>query len=337
MCYLCGCSCSCGDNPCGCQEVVCSQCSTTTTSTTTLDPNCEPCDEMYDCTCIIYNGPDLQCYGIYNGDNLCKILYIAASNLPEVCVVTTTTIPPTTTTTTCACNNYLITNEAFSQSGQLGAVYSVKYTPCENKPGSTKILYVTTRENNKTICSRDVPTRVAGTGTIESVNGPCCGLVTTTTAAPAEAQRCTADTYFAIEDKFTDFPITIILYSMSLNGIAYGTQSSSTLIINSLADVSIGVGLDGNSYIMNISDWLTRIAAGSGFVFHDNMKVIDYPYAGSTLYMELTMTDPGGTRSYYYDSVKGFGWGDAAGTYVDWVGTYKCEPLKRKAEIATTG
>lgn len=318
MYYSCGCYCNCGDDPCGCQAEICTNC--TTTSTTTMAPCIgEQCDELYDCSCIIYNGPDLACYGIYNGDNLCKILYIAASNVPAC---STTTVPPTTTTTTCACLGYqVIANK--------GLAVSYSYVKCgESKE---QIEYLGTQPQ-AVICAErtSIPTIVAGNGSIIPTDPICCTI--TTTVPVGKTQRCTAaSNYYAIEGNssspWADFPDTFKVTMMVLNGVNYVNANTPPLTLLSRRNLVIGVGLDGNSYVMNISDWLTTIARGSGFVFHDNMRVIDKPYATATMYMEITMTDPGGTRTYYYDDNLGFGYDDNNSGII-WAGTYKCEQLK---------
>jgi hypothetical protein len=105
MCYsYCGCSCGCSAT-CGCYESICPSChscsTTTTTTTTTVNPDCEPCDTFYDCECIIYSGDNIQCYGLSTGDNLCEILDVILSNLPQC--TTTTTEPPLECTFTAIC------------------------------------------------------------------------------------------------------------------------------------------------------------------------------------------------------------------------------------------
>ena len=93
MCYSCGCGCSCGcSGLCGCCQSICSQCTpvNTSTTTTTINPNCEPCDEFYDCECIIYSANNIECYGLTKGDNLCKVLETVIQNLPQC----KTTLPP---------------------------------------------------------------------------------------------------------------------------------------------------------------------------------------------------------------------------------------------------
>jgi len=68
---------------------------TTTTTTTTLCPDAIICEEAYQSDCIIYNGPDLTCYGITSGSTVTQILNIIIAQL-DPCTTTTTT-----TTTVC--------------------------------------------------------------------------------------------------------------------------------------------------------------------------------------------------------------------------------------------
>lgn len=83
-------------NPCCCQP---GPTTTSSTTTTTLCPNGELCDEVVDPRCIIYNGPDIPCYGIETGDSAADILDIIISYF--ICpTTTTTTLVPTTTSTT---------------------------------------------------------------------------------------------------------------------------------------------------------------------------------------------------------------------------------------------
>jgi|688.fasta_scaffold147098_3 hypothetical protein len=94
-------SCSCTHidtwNPCRCGYT---RVTTTSTTTTTICPNGEPCEEAIDPRCIIYNGPDLDCYGIKTGDSAADILQIIIDNF--ACLTTTTSTTSTTTTTTAA-------------------------------------------------------------------------------------------------------------------------------------------------------------------------------------------------------------------------------------------
>jgi hypothetical protein len=113
-------SCSnCLQNPCDC----CCKTTTTTTCRPPLPPPCtDVCDEITYPECIIYNGEDLDCYGIKKGDNVKDILNIIFEKLnvldcncdfnsvitqvyyPDPTTTTsttsTTTLAPTTTTST---------------------------------------------------------------------------------------------------------------------------------------------------------------------------------------------------------------------------------------------
>jgi hypothetical protein len=62
-------------NPCSCGA-----CTTTSTTTTTTIPCIgEPCDETFDPRCVIYNGPNLPCYGITTGMSAADIMAIIIS------------------------------------------------------------------------------------------------------------------------------------------------------------------------------------------------------------------------------------------------------------------
>lgn len=54
----------------------------TTTTTTTACPDAIPCDEVMDSDCVIYNGPDLECYGISTGASVTDILEVIIAQLP---------------------------------------------------------------------------------------------------------------------------------------------------------------------------------------------------------------------------------------------------------------
>lgn len=71
-------------------------------STTTINPDCvkDPCEELIYSDCVFYSGPDNECYGIMNGDNINDVLAYLIDQLAPYCITTTTTEVPTTTTTT---------------------------------------------------------------------------------------------------------------------------------------------------------------------------------------------------------------------------------------------
>lgn len=96
---------NCLNNPCDC----CCKTTTTTTCTPPPPPPCpeDVCDEILFPECIVYNGEDLDCYGIKKGDNVKDILNIIFEKLNVLdcsCdfgpVVTQVFYPDTTTTTT---------------------------------------------------------------------------------------------------------------------------------------------------------------------------------------------------------------------------------------------
>lgn len=84
MYYSSGCNCGC-DYDCGCNTVPSTCCTTCSPITTTTTEPCvgEPCDELYNDECVIYNGPDLTCYGIKNGYTLTDIIEVIAAHLPS--------------------------------------------------------------------------------------------------------------------------------------------------------------------------------------------------------------------------------------------------------------
>lgn len=80
-------------NPCSCECGCASTTSTSTTTTTTCAG--QPCDVVMDPNCIIYNGPDIPCYGIQTGDTAADILQIIINNF--ACITTTIPIAPSFT------------------------------------------------------------------------------------------------------------------------------------------------------------------------------------------------------------------------------------------------
>ena len=73
-----------------------------TCPSTTINPNCvkDPCEESVYSDCIFYSGPDNDCYGIYNGDNINDVIAYLVGMLSPYCTTTTTT---TTTTRAIGC------------------------------------------------------------------------------------------------------------------------------------------------------------------------------------------------------------------------------------------
>ena len=87
-------SCSCTHidtwNPCQCGANIVNI--ITTSTTTTLCPDGEPCEEALDLNCIIYCGPNIPCWGVKQGDSAAEILEIVYSYAcPQSFTTTTTT------------------------------------------------------------------------------------------------------------------------------------------------------------------------------------------------------------------------------------------------------
>ena len=323
--YSCGCAGNCSDDPCDCQSQPCPQCAAVVTTTM---PPCigEKCDELYDCKCIIYNGPDLACYGIYNGDNLCKVLEVAAYGIAPGCAPTTTT-----TVAPCPCYNYTVTPALGRPSippidpnptpAPIYKVTLVRYTDCAD--GIVKYLEIS---KVTIICSSTIPEFPYKKGTI--VKGGCC---TATTTLPPR-QRCTLS-YGRIEKDWSQLtgPVQYSLNKLLLNGLDYANGQILTINPDPVnGNLSVGTGLDGSTYIMNINDWLTHVANygmsaayASGFEFHDDMTVIDTPHANSSWSIQITRTDSSNSvNTYYYDSgtglYSGSGFGIQYGNNIEW-------------------
>ena len=94
-------------NPCSCECGCASTTSTSTTTTTTCAG--QPCDVVMDPNCIIYNGPDIPCYGIQTGDTAADILQIIINNF--ACITTTT-----------AARSFTLASTEFTTFGYIGGV-----------------------------------------------------------------------------------------------------------------------------------------------------------------------------------------------------------------------
>jgi hypothetical protein len=122
-------------------------CGCKVTTTTTCIPVAEKpcmiyCDDLLLSECIVYDGPDLSCYGVNNGDTLEKILnlviekinldasscsYGNAAMIERITTTTTTAAPTTTTSTTSTTSTSTTTTTTlppvplcFAMSGEAG-------------------------------------------------------------------------------------------------------------------------------------------------------------------------------------------------------------------------
>lgn len=93
--HSCGCYNQCNCGGIDCYSTPCNSCCSTTTSTTTTTTVCTEsiCEEVYDTDCVVYNGPNLACYGIEDGYTLTQVLDVIINEITGNCTTTTTSIP----------------------------------------------------------------------------------------------------------------------------------------------------------------------------------------------------------------------------------------------------
>jgi len=184
------------------------------TGLTTCHP-IDPCEERPDIKCFFYNGPDADCIGVNQGDDLASVLnaLLQAYFPPNYCCAlagtatwsncyltgyavwanptpTTTAAPTTTSTTTQAptCSFYEVNN-----SGPKGVNAIIQYTPC-NCLGN---IQVTISDTPITICVNNAFPITVVSGTINPpVNaGPCTLPPCPTTSTTTASAPCTCGLY----------------------------------------------------------------------------------------------------------------------------------------------
>ena len=159
------------------------------------------------------------------------------------------------------------------------------------------------------------PIIVSGTGTI-SIGALCIEGECPPTPVP---QRCNAggnahfDEY-RIEGTWQNPQYIFELMSFKVDGVEYATGE--TLTVNAPGDLVVvpGILYPGQTYVQNINNWLNSIpaVAGLGFVFYDDMSVVDTPDV-STLYsirIKRTIPATGSVWNYWYvknNTCMGFG------------------------------
>lgn len=143
----CNCGCSSMNLPCCCPTPV-----SGITTTTTLCPGGNPCDEMFSSDCIIYNGPSASCFNINTGSNVTQLLQILMAQLGPC---STTTTSSTTTTTTLGPGIFTVNVASGVTSGQIVSFGTTFYTltsgtlPCA--AGATKLGNITTALTNASL------------------------------------------------------------------------------------------------------------------------------------------------------------------------------------------
>jgi hypothetical protein len=300
-------SCNCSakyDNkvPCCCSQGIPLVCTTTTCK------DAQVCDKTVESDCVIYTGPNISCSGITTGMTVTEVMDVILEQLNLI---------------NCSYCWNVTNNGSISTTFDYVDVNGVTVTYPNSVPAGATVQ----------VCGRSVDT----TNVTPTQIGRCsvCVLTTTTTAPVGPiipTARCTAGNgsfgnYYKMERTWQEPTYTYTLNSMLFDGVEYA--NGEILTINTATDLVTGTSLiDGLPYIMNINDWLNSITgvSTSGFVFYDDMHVIDKPDTNSTYYIEIDMVALGNSYTYYYSSNNGFEVNPGAGPN-EQLGTYTCEPI----------
>ena len=190
-------SCSCTHidywNPCQCGANIVNI--ITTSTTTTLCPDGEPCEEALDLNCIIYCGEDIPCWGVKKGDSAADILYIVYTYVCPQSFTTTSTTSTTSTTTTSSTTT-TTTLEPTTTTTSSTTTTTVQPTTTTTTSSTTT---TTTAEPTTTTTSTSTTTT---TTTVEPTT------TTTTTAAPLITGRRAAIPLFADVNVTIDYTDT---------------------------------------------------------------------------------------------------------------------------------
>jgi hypothetical protein len=298
-------SCNCSakyDNkvPCCCSQGSPLVCTTTTCA------DAQPCSQTIESNCVIYTGPNIECSGVTTGMTVTQVMDIILDQL-----------------------NLINCSYCWSVYNAASVETEFDYIDAD---GNNVTYPVLAAGATVQVCGRSVVTTGGGiTATKIGRCSVCFPTTTTTTVIPNV--RCTFLYGFGqtggyriergwfnlTNDPTTSYPYTFVLYDFTVDGVQYAARQ--TLVISLTSDLVTGVGLDGGTYIMNISDWLNTVAP-QGFVCHDDMKVIEH-YQGSTFSIGIRRINGGcGTLDYFYTSTYGFAYREEANTY----GNYQCLP-----------
>jgi len=286
-------SCNCGAKnnnkvPCCCSQGSPLVCTTTTCA------DAQVCNQTVESDCVIYTGPNISCSGITTGMTVTEVIDIILEQLNLI---------------NCSyCWN--VTND-----GSLETTF--EYVDAD---GETIVYRPITVGGTVQVCGRSVDdTNV----TVVKI-GRCsiCDYIPVPTRCTGGTGEVGSDDYYQIERTWSSPTYTFVLNSMILDGVEYA--NGETLTITGPGDLVTGVStIDGNTYVMNINDWLNSITgvATSGFVFYDDMHVIDKPSSSSTYTIEIGMSNTTVIAVYYYTSQYGF----AIDAPDDILGEYTCE------------
>lgn len=234
-------------------------------------------------------------------------------------------------------NDTVSTSIVISQPNIL-AIQNVTYTPIAVNGGTTSLSIVSTGGivpyryslNGITYVPNPIDNVTAGNYTlyVKDANGCIASIPLDITQPPLLIpKRCTWNnvigTGYAIDRTMGDIgafgvPYIYQLLDFTVDGVQYATGQ--TLTVATVGEIVVGLGLDGNIYLMNISDWMNTIGV-PGFDFHDNMRVIDTPDTSTVYTIHIRRLGPGGgPGNYFYSSQYGFSPFGPTITY----GSYSC-------------
>lgn len=151
-------NCNCNTNPCNCG---CKSTTTTTCMPVSPEPCYDLCDEVIVSDCVIYDGPNLDCYGIKNGDSVKSIFKIIFDKLNVTncsCSFTSVianwvpAIPPTTTTST-STSTTTSTSTSTSTSSSTSTTSSTTTVPPTTSTSSTSTSTSTSSTSTSTSTS----------------------------------------------------------------------------------------------------------------------------------------------------------------------------------------
>lgn len=220
------------------------------TGLTTCHP-IDPCEEKPDIKCFFYNGPDADCLGISQGDDLTSVLnaLLQAYFPPGYCCslagtatwsscyltgytvwanpVPTTTAAPTTTSTTTqapACSYYEINNTGPASPGAV-----IQYVPCNCL--TPTLVTITT---GITICVNNAfpIVSISGSTNLPINAGPCSTPPCPTTSTTTASAPCTCSFYEVVNNNNQPVTITYTACTPTGNQIVsstFGAQTDNTV------------------------------------------------------------------------------------------------------------
>lgn len=123
--------------------------------------------------------------------------------------------------------------------------------------------------------------------------------------------------YGQINRNWTTVGTATFKLTITINGILM-TDYIPPLVVNAPADLVVGLGIDGGSYVTNVSDWVTSHLP-EGFVMRDNGMCIDTP-ADTQFKFEIYYEETGPLGDYGLYEYNNDGFFDPnTGIVTDWI------------------